>query len=78
MAKWANETVLDGGLTFLKNNATRMILIKAYAAEDISVTIASGGVTLIMGSMVSAPYILPAGVQIGHNSALTTLKLIGS
>ena len=30
--KWANDLVLDGGLTFMKNNITKMVLIGAQPA----------------------------------------------
>lgn len=56
MAKWVHADVLDGGLNAIKNNATKMMLISAYAAGDsyatvtgnklAEVTMASGDFTL--------------------------------
>jgi hypothetical protein len=40
MAKYAHIDVLDGGLNAIKNNATRMLLIKAYTAGDSYATVA--------------------------------------
>lgn len=40
MAKWVASSVLDNGLNQIKNNATRMCLIKAYAAADSYATVA--------------------------------------
>jgi len=38
MAKWANTTVLDGGLTYLKTNCTSMRLLSTYTAGDSAAT----------------------------------------
>lgn len=40
MAKWVASSVLDNGINQIKNNATRMCLIKAYAAADSYATVA--------------------------------------
>lgn len=34
MAKWVHANVLDFGIDYIKQNATRMHLIKAYSAGD--------------------------------------------
>lgn len=39
MAKWAASSVLDNGLNQIKNNATKMLLIKAYSAADSYATV---------------------------------------
>lgn len=44
MAKWVHSDVLDGGLNAIKNGATKMILIKAYAAGDSYATVTGNAV----------------------------------
>ncbi|HEU4855008.1 MAG TPA: hypothetical protein VFS89_06930 [Nitrosospira sp.] len=44
MAKWANSTVLNGGLDYIKNNVTQQVLIKAYAAGDSYATVMANAV----------------------------------
>lgn len=44
MAKWVNSDVLDGGLNQVKNNATKYILIKAYALGDSYATVIGNAV----------------------------------
>lgn len=39
MAKWVASSVLDNGLNQIKNNATHMLLIKAYTAADSYATV---------------------------------------
>lgn len=39
MAKFVHSDVLDGGLNAIKNGATKMILISAYAANDSYATV---------------------------------------
>lgn len=63
MAKWVNSTVLDNGLNAIKNGATKMLLIDAYAAGDsyatvignlvAQVTMASGDFTISTPSSTS-------------------------
>lgn len=56
MAKWAHSDVLDGGLNAIRNNATRMILIKAYTAGDSYAAVAANAVCTI--TMASGDYTL--------------------
>ena len=44
MAKWAHSDVLDGGLLAIKNNVTKMLLLKAYAAGDSYATVIGNAV----------------------------------
>ena len=56
MAKFSSPNFLDGGLNYLKNNATKLMLIKAYTVGDsyatvtgnmlAEATVASGDFTL--------------------------------
>lgn len=39
MAKWVRAGVLDSGLNDIKNNATHMLLIKAYTVGDSYATV---------------------------------------
>ena len=56
MAKWAHSDVLDGGLNAIRNNATRMILIKAYTAGDSYTTVVANAVCTV--TMASGDYTL--------------------
>ena len=56
MAKYAHADVLDGGLNAIKNSATRMLLLKAYAAGDSYVTVTGNAICTI--AMVSGDYTL--------------------
>lgn len=66
MAKWANSSVLDGGLTVIKTTATRMLLISAYTANDSYGTIVTN--TLASVTMASGDYTLSSS---GLNRVLT-------
>lgn len=57
MAKWANATVLDGGLTAVKTGATRMILIKAYTAGDSYATVVGNAVATV-NPMASGDFVI--------------------
>jgi hypothetical protein len=51
MAKWANSNTLDGGLTYIKTNAVRMILLGAYTAGDSYATVVGNALcTITMAS----------------------------
>lgn len=67
MAKFVHSDVLDGGLNAIKNGATRMLLIKAYAAGDSYATVV--GNLLADVAMVSGDYTLTSS---GNNRVLTT------
>ena len=56
MAKYAHADVLDGGLNAIKNSATRMLLLKAYAAGDSYATVTGNAICTI--AMVSGDYTL--------------------
>lgn len=61
MAKWVRSGVLDNGLNDIKNNATSMVLLKAYAAGDsyatvtgnVIATVAMTGTDFTLGSSSS-------------------------
>jgi hypothetical protein len=44
MAKYAHADVLDGGLNAIKNNALRMLLLKAYSAADSYATVTANAI----------------------------------
>jgi hypothetical protein len=67
MAKWAHSDVLDGGLSAIKNNATKMLLISAYAAGDSYATVT--GNKLAEVTMASGDFALSSS---GSNRVLTT------
>lgn len=57
MAKWASAAFLDGGLDYLKANATHQLLIKAYAAADSYATVtgnACADATMVNGDFVKS------------------------
>lgn len=67
MAKWVRSGVLDNGLNDIKTNATKMILIKAYAAADSYATVI--GNLVAEATMTSGDYTLASS---GSNRTLTT------
>jgi hypothetical protein len=50
MAKWVNTLVLDGGLNYIKTNATEMLLIKAYTSGDTYATVVGNKVAAVTTS----------------------------
>lgn len=58
MAKWVHADVLDDGLNAIKTVATKMYLIKAYAAADAYATVVgnalNAGVTMATGDYTLA------------------------
>lgn len=77
MAKWVHADVLDGGLNAIKNNAIRMLLLKAYTVGDnyatvtanaiCTVTLASGDFTL--SGAANNPRVCTVGAKSGTASA---------
>lgn len=67
MAKWVHSDTLDGGLTSLKTNAVRMILISAYSAADSYATVLAAA--LATATISSADLIISSS---GSNRVLTT------
>lgn len=67
MAKWASASFLDGGLSYLKNTAVFMSLIKAYAAGDSFATV-SGNI-VAQSAITSADVVLSSS---GSNRVATT------
>jgi len=67
MAKWAHADTLDGGLTSIKTNATRMILISAYSAGDSYATVTGNALATV--TMASGDYTISTS---GSNRVLTT------
>lgn len=59
MAKWVDSDVLDLGINRIKTNATRMHLIKAYAAADSYAVVVGNSVASV--AMASGDYTLGAG-----------------
>ena len=69
MAKWANDLVLDGGLTYLKNNVTKMVLIEG--APTFPYTYATWvSVSTVLAEVTLAPTDLTIGGG-GGNAART-------
>ena len=56
MAKYAHADVLDGGLNAIKNNAIRMLLLKAYTAADSYATVTGNAICAV--AMISGDYTL--------------------
>jgi hypothetical protein len=56
MAKYAHAEVLDGGLNAIRNNATPMLLLKAYAPGDNYATVS--GNTICAVAMSTTDYTL--------------------
>ncbi len=67
MAKWVSANVLDNGLNYIKNNATKMHLIKNYNANDSYATVLSND--LGSANMISSDFTLGTS---GSNRNLTT------
>lgn len=67
MAKWVASTVLDDGINIIKNNATKMLLIKAYSAGDSYATVVGNLVAEV--TMTGTDYTLGSS---GLNRTLTT------
>ena len=67
MAKWASAAFLDGGLNYLKANATKQLLIDEYSAGDSYATVT--GNKLAEANMASGDYTLSSS---GSNRVLTT------
>ena len=42
MAKWANSTLLRGGLDYMKNNVDKIVAVAAYTAGDSYATVTGG------------------------------------
>ena len=84
MAKYAHSDVLDGGLNAIRNNAIRMLLLKAYAAGDsyaavggnaiCTVTVAAADFTL--SGADNAPRVLTTAAKSGTASASGTSAAI--
>ena len=47
MAKYAHADVLDGGLSAIKTNAIRLLVLKAYSAADSYATVAGNAICTI-------------------------------
>lgn len=47
MAKYAHADVLDGGLNAIRDTATRMLLLKAYAAADSYATVTGNAICTV-------------------------------
>lgn len=62
MAKWVNSNVLDSGLNYIKTNATKMYLIKAYTAGDSYATVISNALNAGV-TMASTDYTLGNGAS---------------
>jgi hypothetical protein len=67
MTKWAHSDTLDGGLTSIKTNATRMLLITNYSAADSYATVTAAAIASV--TMASGDYTLSTS---GSDRVLTT------
>jgi len=56
MAKFVSPNVLDSGLNYIKTNASKMLLIKAYTVSDSYATVIGNSVGEV--AMVSGDYTL--------------------
>lgn len=56
MAKWVHTDVLDNGLNHIKNNATRMLLIKNYTLGDSPATVATNIIASVI--MTGTDYVI--------------------
>ena len=56
MPKFAHSDVLDNGLNFIRDNATRMLLLKAYAPSDSYSTVQANAICTV--PMTSVDYAL--------------------
>lgn len=61
MAKWVHADVLDNGLQYIKTNANRLWLLKAYAAGDSYAT--ATGNMIAEATMASGDYTLGNGAS---------------
>lgn len=67
MTKWAHSDTLDGGLTSIKTNATRMLLLTNYSAADSYATVTAAAIASV--TMASGDYALSTA---GSDRVLTT------
>jgi ferric-dicitrate binding protein FerR (iron transport regulator) len=67
MTKWAHSDTLDGGLTSIKTNATRMLLLTNYTAADSYATVTGNAIASV--TMASGDYTLSTS---GSNRVVTT------
>lgn len=56
MSKYAHSDVLDGGPKVIKDNAIRMVLLKAYTPGDDFAAVASNAISSVV--MASADFVL--------------------
>jgi hypothetical protein len=68
MAKWANITVLDGGLTGIKTVATKMHLLSTYVAGDSYATVNTNTVASVV--MATGDFVITGAA--GAPRVLTT------
>ncbi len=73
MAKYAHIDVLEGGLNVIKNQASKMLLIKAYAANDSYATVVGNKIAEV--AMAPGDYALSGGDGAPH--VLTVVKKDG-
>jgi len=73
MAKWVASGVLDSGLNYIKSNATKMYLIKAYAAGDTYATVLSNALNAGV-TMSSTDYTLGNGASSARTLTTATGK----
>lgn len=67
MAKWVHADVLDNGPAYIKANATKWLLIKAYSAGDSYATVTSNIVA--SADVTASDFTLASS---GSNRTLTT------
>jgi hypothetical protein len=71
MNKYAHSDVLDGGLNAIRNNAIRMLLLKAYTAGDSFATVAGNAICTV--TLASGDFTLSGG-DIAARVLTTTAK----
>jgi uncharacterized heparinase superfamily protein len=67
MAKWASAAALDGGPSYIKANATKMLAISTYVAGDSYATVVAN--LLAQAAMASTDYTASSS---GSNRLITT------
>ena len=72
-AKWVNSNVLDSGLNYIKSNATKMYLLKAYVAGDTYATVISNALNAGV-TMTSTDYTLGNGASSARTLTTATGK----
>jgi len=66
---WVNDNVLDSGLSYIKTNCDRMVLVKAYTSADTFAVLVGNGVAST--AMTSADFAIAAHSPTGRKITST-------